>query len=144
AYPTETCIQQRIEETVARLPHQVAVQSEQGFTLPTELTFAELNAHANQLAHWLVKQGVRPDSRVAVSLERSSELVVALVAILKAGGAYVPMDPGYPEDRLEYMVQDSQPVVLITTNELRSRLGAIPASVQVVNFAGELPWASES
>ncbi|WP_068713714.1 non-ribosomal peptide synthetase [Vibrio tritonius] len=144
AYPTETCIQQRIEETVARLPHQVAVQSEQGFTLPTELTFAELNAHANQLAHWLVKQGVRPDSRVAVSLERSSELVVALVAILKAGGAYVPMDPGYPEDRLEYMVQDSQPVVLITTNELRSRVGAIPASVQVVNFAGELPWASES
>ena len=144
AYPTESCIQQRIEETAAKLPHKVAVQSEQGFILPTELTFAELNAHANQLAHWLVKQGVRPDSRVAVSLERSSELVVALVAILKAGGAYVPMDPGYPEDRLEYMVQDSQPVVLITTNELRSRLGAIPASVQVVNFAGKLPWENES
>ncbi|MBF9000416.1 non-ribosomal peptide synthetase [Vibrio nitrifigilis] len=138
-YPTDTCIHHRIEQTAARYANDIAVVDKD-----KQLTFAELNAQANQLAHWLVQQGVRPDSRVGVSLDRSCELVVALVAILKAGGAYVPMDPGYPEDRLEYMVQDSRPVVLLTTSELRTRLGQVPSDVQIAYFEGALPWANEA
>ncbi|MBF9000412.1 non-ribosomal peptide synthetase [Vibrio nitrifigilis] len=138
-YPTDTCIHHRIEQTAAHYANDIAVVDED-----KQLTFAEFNAQANQLAHWLVQQGVTPDSRVGVSLDRSCELVVALVAILKAGGAYVPMDPGYPEDRLEYMVQDSRPVVLLTTSELRPRLGQVPSDVQIAYFERALPWANEA
>ncbi|MEI8632410.1 AMP-binding protein [Vibrio sp. PP-XX7] len=95
-----------------------------------------LTGRRNQLAHWLVAQGVRPDSRVAVSLERSCDLVVALVAILKSGGAYVPLDPGYPQERLEYMLADSQPVVLLTTQALATRLGPVPAATTLSGYGG--------
>ncbi|QMU70592.1 non-ribosomal peptide synthase/polyketide synthase [Streptacidiphilus sp. P02-A3a] len=81
----------------------------------TELTYAEVNARANQLARLLVEHGVGPESLVAVLLERSAELVVTLLAVLKAGGAYVPIDPAYPADRIAYLLDDSHPQVLLTT-----------------------------
>ncbi len=71
------------------------------------LSYASLNRRANQLAHHLIRLGVRPDCPVGVMLERSTELVVALLAILKAGGAYVPLDAEYPPERLRYMLEDS-------------------------------------
>ncbi len=86
------------------------------------LSYGELNRRANQLAHRLVEQGVRPDNRVAIALERSPELIVALLATLKAGGAYVPLDTTYPPERLGYMLADSEPVALITTSALRAQL----------------------
>ncbi|PWI09286.1 non-ribosomal peptide synthetase [Streptomyces sp. NWU339] len=82
----------------------------------TTLTYEELNARANRLARHLVARGVGPESLVGVCLERSAELVVALLAVLKAGGAYLPIDPDSPADRIDYMVQDAQPVLLVTTS----------------------------
>ena len=78
------------------------------------LSYGELNTQANRLAHHLRGLGVRPDSRVAICVERSPEMVVGLMAILKAGGAYVPLDPAYPAERLGYMLQDSAPVLVLT------------------------------
>jgi amino acid adenylation domain-containing protein len=82
----------------------------------TALTYGELNARANRLARHLAARGVGPESLVGVCLERSADLVVALLAVLKAGGAYLPIDPDSPADRIAYMVQDAAPVLLVTTS----------------------------
>ncbi|MDH0141316.1 non-ribosomal peptide synthetase [Aquipseudomonas alcaligenes] len=86
------------------------------------LTFAELEARANRLAHLLVAHGVRPESRVGVSLERGNAMILAMLAVLKSGGAFVPLDPDYPRERLNYMVEDSGLQWLITSSDLAERL----------------------
>ncbi|MFL9869976.1 condensation domain-containing protein, partial [Paraburkholderia fungorum] len=88
----------------------------------TALTYAELNARANQLAHRLSAQGVGPDVRVGIAVERSVEMVVGLLAIMKAGGAYVPFDPSYPAARLAYMMADSGISLLLTQRRVRDGL----------------------
>ncbi|RKH09839.1 amino acid adenylation domain-containing protein [Corallococcus sp. CA053C] len=88
------------------------------------LTYAELDARANQLAHHLRSLGVGPETLVGVSMSRSAEIVVAVLAVLKAGGAYVPMDPAYPRDRLGWMLEDARAPVLLTEARLRGSLGA--------------------
>ncbi|NPE53600.1 non-ribosomal peptide synthetase, partial [Dickeya dadantii] len=88
------------------------------------LSYAELNARANRVAHSLISLGVQPDERVAVCAERSLEMVVGILAILKAGGAYVPLDPAYPSARLAYMLADAQPVALLTQRALQANLGS--------------------
>nr|WP_281404507.1 non-ribosomal peptide synthetase [Pyxidicoccus fallax] len=93
------------------------------------LTYAQLDAASNQLAHLLVARGVRPDAPVALALERSVELIVSLLAILKAGGAYLPLDTSYPRERLAAMIEDARPVLLLTS---RAHRDAVPA-------AGSLP-----
>ncbi|WP_343829064.1 non-ribosomal peptide synthetase, partial [Massilia aurea] len=90
------------------------------------LSYGELNRRANRLAHRLIAQGVVPDARVAICVERSLDMIVGLLAILKAGGAYVPLDPAYPRDRLAHMLQDSTSVALLTHQGLRGVLPAIP------------------
>ncbi|WP_127956884.1 non-ribosomal peptide synthetase [Serratia microhaemolytica] len=77
------------------------------------LTYGELNLRANRLAHRLIEQGVAPEQRVALCAERSIELIVAMLAILKAGGVYVPLDPAYPTERLRYILQDAEPLLLL-------------------------------
>ncbi|TCP57969.1 amino acid adenylation domain-containing protein [Tumebacillus sp. BK434] len=94
------------------------------------LTYAELNARANQLAHHLRALGIRPDDKVGVCMERSFEMVIALYGILKAGGAYIPLDPTYPPERLAYLFEDSQADVLLTQSHLLSQLP--PHSAQVL------------
>ena len=79
-----------------------------------ELSYGELNARANRLARLLIGRGVGPESLVAVVMERSADLVVALLAVLKAGGAYLPVDPGYPADRISYLLTDAAPVLALT------------------------------
>ena len=101
-YPSEQCIHQRIEAQAARVPEAVAVSF-----AGEQLTYAQLNSRANQLAHKLREQGVGPDVLVGLSVERSLEMLVGVLGILKAGGAYVPLDPDYPQDRLDYMKADS-------------------------------------
>ncbi|MGH6649419.1 amino acid adenylation domain-containing protein, partial [Aquabacterium sp.] len=86
------------------------------------LSYAQLDEQANRLAHRLVKLGVRPESRVGVALERSTTMIVAILAILKAGGAYVPLDPDYPAERLAYMLADSGIELLLTTCPLKARV----------------------
>ncbi|MDB6008042.1 MAG: Glutamate-semialdehyde aminotransferase, partial [Gammaproteobacteria bacterium] len=108
-YWQDKCIQELFEEQVERTPQAVALVYE-----GQQLTYAQLNARANQLAHHLRELGVKPDTLVAICAERSLEMVVAIVAVLKAGGAYVPLDPAYPPERLQYMLQDSAPQVVLT------------------------------
>ncbi|NEB29775.1 amino acid adenylation domain-containing protein [Streptomyces sp. SID14446] len=82
----------------------------------TTLTYGEANARANRLARHLVTRGVGPESLVGICLERSADLVVAILAVLKAGGAYLPIDPDSPADRIAYLIQDADPVLLLTTS----------------------------
>jgi amino acid adenylation domain-containing protein len=112
-YPGESCVHELFEAQVARAPGAPAVVFEGG-----ELTYAELNARANRLAHHLIGRGVGPDARVAICVERGPAMVVGLLAILKAGGAYVPLDPGYPAERLRYMLEDSAPAAVLTQGSL--------------------------
>src|SRR6266404_3251908 len=86
------------------------------------LSYAALNARANQLAHLLIAQGAGPEQIVALALPRSAELIVGLLAIVKSGAAYLPLDPGYPADRLAFMLADAKPVCLITSNAIAQRL----------------------
>src|SRR4029078_7970071 len=79
-----------------------------------QLTYRELNKRANQLAHYLRKQGVGAEVLVGICMERSLEIVIGLLGILKAGGAYVPLDPDYPKERLAFMLEDTQAAVLLT------------------------------
>lgn len=109
SYPHRRCIQELFEEQAARSPEAVALVCDE-----QQLTYSELNAAANRLAHYLRDRGVRPDTRVAVCAEPSIERVVALLAILKAGGAYVPLDPSHPRERLSYMLRDSEPALVLT------------------------------
>ncbi|HEV7590264.1 MAG TPA: amino acid adenylation domain-containing protein, partial [Longimicrobium sp.] len=107
-YPRESCVHALFEAQAARTPHAPAVVYK-GETL----TYAELNARANRLAHHLIRLGVGPDVRVGLCMDRGMEMPVGLLAVLKAGGAYVPLDPDYPADRLRYMVEDSAPAALL-------------------------------
>lgn len=90
------------------------------------LTFAELNGRANQLACLLQKQGVGVETLVAVCLERSVEMVVALLIVLKVGAAYVPIDPSYPVVRIEWMLADAETAVYLTTSHLAQKLPYLP------------------
>jgi amino acid adenylation domain-containing protein len=101
-----------------------------------ELSYAELDARANGLARALQAQGAGPDVLVGVAMERSLEMVVALLAVLKAGGAYVPLDPGYPAERLAFMVEDSDVRVLLTQERLAAALPATRAAVLAVDRPG--------
>ena len=106
------------------------------------LTYAELNARANRLAHHLIRLGIRPDDRVAIAVERSLELVVGLLGILKAGGAYVPLDPAYPQERLAFMLEDSAPVALVVHAATRKRLETIAGEIASIDLdADQLRWA---
>ncbi len=119
AYPSERPIHQLFEEQVRRAPAAIAVVQDD-----IELTYAELNRQANRLAHELIALGVGPDARVALCVERHPRMVVALLAILKAGGAYVPLDPSYPRQRLEELVRDAAPVLVVCDAAGREALGA--------------------
>ncbi|WP_439862472.1 amino acid adenylation domain-containing protein [Pseudomonas antarctica] len=117
AYPTECAIHQLIEDQVQRTPDAPALVFG-----ATTLSYARLDARANQLAHALREKGVGPDVLVGICIERSIEMVVGLLAILKAGGAYVPLDPEYPGDRLAYMIEDSGIQLLLTQQSLQALL----------------------
>jgi amino acid adenylation domain-containing protein len=124
--PADGCIHELFEAQAARTPEAVAVRFEEA-----SLTYAQLNARANRLAHHLRGLGVGPEVRVGVLMERGLEMVVSLLAVLKAGGAYVPLDPAYPAERLALMLADSAASVLLTQEALRGLLAARPG-VRVV------------
>jgi len=113
----ERCLQELFEEQVAKTPDAVAVTYEQ-----ERLTYAELNGRANQLARYLGERGVGPGSVVGVFLERSLEMLVGLLGVLKAGAAYLPLDPDYPAGRLQFMLRNASPGVVLTRRRLLSVL----------------------
>ncbi|HSF43598.1 MAG TPA: amino acid adenylation domain-containing protein, partial [Thermoanaerobaculia bacterium] len=137
APPAEpVCVHELVEAQAARTPEAVAVVGPDGV-----LTYAELNRRAELLSRRLAALGIGPEHRVGVLLERTAELVVALLAVLKTGGAYVPLDPAYPQARLAFMLGDSGAAVLLTRRSLRASLGAVPEGVSAVFL--EPGWESE-
>lgn len=112
-YGEPQTIQALFEQQVAKTPDAIALLFEEA-----QLTYAELNAQANQLAHHLIELGVQPDTLVALLMERSVEMMVALLSVLKAGGAYVPLDPTYPDERIVYMLADSGAKIVLTQSHL--------------------------
>jgi amino acid adenylation domain-containing protein len=116
-YPHDLCIHELFAEQVERNPDAVAVAFEE-----QQLTYDELNCRANQLAHCLRSLGVGADVLVGICVERSWEMIVGLLGILKAGGAYVPLDPDYPQERLSFMLADTQIKVLLTQQNLVEKL----------------------
>ncbi|MFE9820224.1 non-ribosomal peptide synthase/polyketide synthase, partial [Streptomyces sp. NPDC005773] len=99
----------------------------------TTLSYAQLDARANRLAHRLIEDGAGPERFVAVALPRSEDLVVALLAVLKTGAAYVPVDPDYPADRIAYLLGDSRPALLITSEALAPRLASSGAPLLLLD-----------
>ena len=116
-YPGRKCLHQLFEQQVQQTPDAVAVIYED-----RQLSYRELNTRANQLAHYLKNLGVGPEVLVAIYLERSIEMVVALLGTLKAGGAYVPLDPEHPPERFAFIQSDIQATVLLTQQSLIGRL----------------------
>ncbi|AZF31887.1 Non-ribosomal peptide synthetase [Pseudomonas sp. R4-35-07] len=132
-YPTERAIHHLIEDQAQRTPDAPALVFGE-----LTLTYAQLDARANRLAHALRAQGIGPDVLVGICVERSIEMVVGLLAILKAGGAYVPLDPEYPEERLAYMIDDSGIRLLLSQQSLLARLPT--AGLQVIALDQPANW----
>ncbi|MFP5273889.1 amino acid adenylation domain-containing protein [Coleofasciculus sp.] len=144
-YPFDKCIHQLFEEQVERSPSSVAVVFED-----EQLTYRELNARANQLAHYLRSLGVGPEVLVGICVERSFDMIIGLLGILKAGGAYVPIDPAYPTDRIAYMLDDSRLPVLLTQQKLvaslpkhQARVVCLDCDWQEISVMPELPPQSD-
>ncbi|MGZ5620188.1 MAG: non-ribosomal peptide synthetase [Methylobacter sp.] len=138
SFPRDKCVHELFAMQAAATPQALAVVHEN-----SELTYAELNAQANRLAHYLCELGVKPDTRIAICAERSLNMVVGLLAILKAGGAYVPLDPAYPKERLAFMIEDSAPVALLTQGRFEGLLNGMAKSLPVISLDAEYrPWAS--
>ena len=116
AYPAGRCIQHLFQDQVARAPESVAVVCG-----ADQLSYAELNAQANRVAHLLLARGVEPNQPVGISVERSLDMIVAVLAILKAGAAYVPLDASYPDARLRDMLEDSNVHLVLTHARMQGR-----------------------
>ncbi|MGL5939583.1 MAG: amino acid adenylation domain-containing protein [Waterburya sp.] len=112
-YALDKSIHQLFAEQVVKSPDAVAVVFKD-----SQITYRELNSQANQLAHYLQQNGVKPEIIVGICCDRSLAMVIALLAVLKAGGAYLPLDPSYPPERLRFMVEDSNLAVLLTQTKL--------------------------
>ncbi|BEH34077.1 non-ribosomal peptide synthetase [Burkholderia pseudomallei] len=135
-YPIEQCIHQLFEAQVDRKPEAIALTFD-----GQRLSYAELNARANRLAHYLQGRGVGPGRLVALCAERGIEMVVGLLAILKAGGAYVPLDPAYASDRLRGIVEDSQPALVLADAVGRAALGELDGALPVIDLETDaLRW----
>lgn len=123
-YTREQSLHERFEEQAELRPDDVALIFNE-----IRWTYAELNRRANQLAHYLRSRGVGPETRVGICLERTPEMIVAILGTLKAGGAYLPLDPNYPKERLSFMLEDSHAMVLLTEQHLLLNLPAHAAQV---------------
>ncbi|MBM3225604.1 MAG: amino acid adenylation domain-containing protein, partial [Candidatus Tectomicrobia bacterium] len=125
AYPAQG-LHELFEAQVARTPDAVAL-----VCAATRLTYREFDHRANQLARYLRRHGVGPEVLVGVYCTRSPEMIVGILAILKAGGAYVPLDPAYPQERLRFMLADTQAPVIVTQQHVQEHLPVTPGTVQV-------------
>ena len=137
-FPSDKCVHELFEEQVERTPEATAVVFEDD-----SLSYAELNAKANRLAHYLRELGVRPEDRVAICLERGLEMIVGLLAVLKAGAAYIPLDPAYPVERLRFMLADSAPVVLLTQSRLQHLFSDPGVALPVLLLEQDSAWRDQ-
>jgi amino acid adenylation domain-containing protein len=133
SFPESLPVHEQIALQAGKSPETIAASFENN-----HLTYAELNRRANQLAHYLQSLGVRPNHLVGVMLDRSVDMVVALLGVLKAGAAYVPLDPAYPASRLERMLAQARPVVLLTEEAFMSSLPANSARILCLDAEQQL------
>src|SRR5262249_17349929 len=125
----EKCVHELFEEQVRKNPESTAVVCE-----GTSLSYGELNRRANQLAHYLRGLGLKPNSRIAICMERSLEIIEGLLGVLKAGCAYLPLDPEYPLERLRFMLKDSGSTVLLAQRHLRGLFTQASDSLRVIDL----------
>jgi amino acid adenylation domain-containing protein/non-ribosomal peptide synthase protein (TIGR01720 family) len=140
-FPNQDTVHGLFERQVQRSPNATALVFD-----GQELSYADVNGRANQLAHELRALGVERETLVALCLERSAEMVIALLAVLKAGGAYLPLDPDYPVQRLSFMLADSGAPALVTQERLRDKLENGPATVVTLDDQrpGVARWPTEN
>ncbi|MEM9163450.1 MAG: amino acid adenylation domain-containing protein, partial [Cyanobacteria bacterium P01_F01_bin.4] len=136
-YRHESCFHYLFEEQVEQSPDATALIYDDGFN-PQQLSYTELNQRSNQLAHYLKSLGVGPEVIVGICVDRSPEMIVAMLAVLKAGGAYLPLDPTYPPERLDYMLSDAQVAILLTLSAI-----LVANTVQEADLSGERRGAGE-
>ncbi|WP_127570963.1 non-ribosomal peptide synthetase, partial [Paenibacillus xylaniclasticus] len=135
-YPSERTLVSMFEEQAAKSPDAIAAVYQE-----EKLTYRELNARANQLAHRLRAEGVLPGHNVAVMAARSLEMLVGIYGILKAGAAYLPIDPDYPQERISYMLRDSGAQLLLVENVFETRVGAA-CKILALHDDGNGDWPS--
>ena len=127
-YPKDKTVYQLFEEQVAKIPDNIAVIFEHN-----KLTYAQLNARANQLGHYLRQQvEIKPDILIGLFLDKNLEMIIGILGILKAGGAYVPLDPSYPESRIRYILKDTQTPVILTQSHYIQRLSCLNTCLCIV------------
>ncbi|MCP4663416.1 MAG: AMP-binding protein, partial [bacterium] len=141
-YPAQASIPELFEAQARKTPDAVAVVFNAGGAAAEQVSYRELNRRANRLAHHLRGWGVGSEVCVGLCLERSVEMVVAILGILKAGGAYVPLDPSYPSERLALMLEDLRAPVLVCRDRLPERLAAVSARTRLVRIPGDGPAIS--
>jgi len=127
-YPRNNSIHRIFEQQVIQTPDSIALIAGKH-----NLTYAEINEKANQLAHYLIRAGIRPGARVALCADRSAEVIVSLLAILKTGAAYVPIDPSYPAQRLIYLISDSAAKILLTRSTIADKLPQLDTNVLLLD-----------
>lgn len=132
--PDDACLHELIETQVEKSPDDIALVCDE-----RHFTYRELNERANKLAHYLREVGVAAEKRVGVCMERSPEMVLAILAVLKAGGAYVPLDLSYPEERLAYMVEDAEIEILLTEARLLPKMREVIGAQHISLLAVDLP-----
>ena len=137
-YPHDKSVHQLFEEQVVRTPNATAVEFEE-----ESLTYSELNRRANQLARHIKKRGVDSETRVGISVDRSLDMLIGLLAILKAGGCYVPLDSHYPDERLSYLVSDTGLSLILTQSRLQDRWQGFPADILLLDEKDPV-WKRES
>ena len=137
-FPEQSCVHELFEQQARSRPEATAVVLGKN-----RLSYGELNRRANRLAHYLRELGVRPDARVAICVERGFQMMEAVLAVLKAGGAYVPLDPGYPAERLRYMLEDSQPQLVLTQRHLRELVAGLISGVSIIDLENDINWRNQ-
>jgi microcystin synthetase protein McyA len=132
--PAPVCIHELFDQQAARTPHAVALVCGR-----EQLTYGALKRRSDELADYLRTQGVGPDVTVGVCMERTAELIVALLGVLKAGGAYVPLDVAYPAERLQFILADAEAAVVLATGETIDRLAGYTGRVMNLDAGLEIP-----
>ncbi|WP_445632634.1 D-alanine--poly(phosphoribitol) ligase subunit DltA [Nostoc sp. DSM 114161] len=136
-YESPITIREMFAETVNKYPDRIALTFEN-----ESFTYKELDRRSQHLAQYLQKQGIGADKRVVICLERSPELIIAMLSVVKAGGVYVPLDPAYPRDRIEFTISDCEAELILTTTTISSQL---PESTAKICLDGEdAPYLTES
>ncbi len=131
----DICVHQVFERCAEETPEKTALVFKE-----QQLSYDELNKRSNQLAHFLIDQGIGPEVKAGICIERSVEMVVAMLGVLKAGGAYVPIDPTYPQERIAYMFKDAQLPVILTQQQLSNKFQDDNAKVIILDNGQETIW----